>query len=429
MFSLIDESRFTPEEIHEIRRRLDVIEWERHLLDIISSGEGLSVILNELALSVETVIPNALGSLMLLGADGRRLHFGSAPNLPAEFVQAVAGPEIGTNSGSCGTAAYLKEAVLVSDISEDPRWSSLRHFASPYGLRACWSFPIFSRKRRVLGTFAVYFKEPRVAASGEVSILERAAHYAAAAIEIKGEEQELRAMTQLLIDAKSVVQVGTWRLELASNLVTLSAEVCQVFGLSHKALVYSLEFLLSLVHPEDVAMVIGWLNASRAYEEPGVLDFRLLPDGRDIRIIRAQCSLIHDEQHQPYRLLGTVQDVTEGRLAEARAEAVLRARESQMELMFESSTAGACLATLDGYFLKVNPALCSIVGFSEAELLNLSVREITYPDDIPKIFGAMEAIIQGQAESFELEKRCIHKNGLLVWCLVSITLVRDAQGS
>ncbi len=428
MFRLIDESRFTPEEIHQSRRRVDMIEWEQRLLEITSGGEGLSVVLHELALSAEAILPGALGAITLLGADGRRLQFGSAPNLPSEFIQAVAGLEIGANSGSCGTAAYLKEAVLVSDINEDPRWSSLRHLASPYGLRACWSVPLLSRRGRVLGTLDVYFQEPRVATPEDVSTLERTAHYAAVAIEMKGAEQELRALTQLLIDAKSLAQVGTWRLELSSNQVTLSAEVCEVFGLSRESSVHSLEFLLSLVHLEDVALVKGWLNASLAYEEPGVLDFRLLPAGENIRIIRAQCSLIHDEQQRPFLLLGTVQDVTEGSRAEAWAEALRRTRESQMELLFESSIAGAALVTLDGYFLKVNPAFCALTGFSEAELLNLRIKEI-YPDDITKIYGALESIIQGHAESFELEKRCLHKNGLLVWCLVSITLLRDDQGS
>ena len=71
------------------------------------------------------------------------------------------GAEIGACAGSCGTAAYLGAAVFVSDIATDPLWADYKNLALPHGLRACWSTPILTRGRKVLGTFAMYHREPR----------------------------------------------------------------------------------------------------------------------------------------------------------------------------------------------------------------------------------------------------------------------------
>jgi GAF domain-containing protein len=76
-------------------------------------------------------------------------------------MQAIDGAEIGACAGSCGTAAYLGAAVYVSDISTDPLWADYKDLALVHGLRACWSIPILTRGRKVLGTFAMYHREPR----------------------------------------------------------------------------------------------------------------------------------------------------------------------------------------------------------------------------------------------------------------------------
>jgi GAF domain-containing protein len=102
-----------------------------------------------------------LGSILLLDPDGKHVHVGAAPSLPPAYSAAIDGSEIGPCAGSCGTAAYLGAAVFVSDIATDPLWADYRAMALPHGLRACWSIPILTRGRKVLGTFAMYHREPR----------------------------------------------------------------------------------------------------------------------------------------------------------------------------------------------------------------------------------------------------------------------------
>lgn len=122
----------------------------------------LELTLGELIKIVESSSrTGVLGSILLLDIDGVHLRHGAAPSLPDAYNKAIDGVEIGACAGSCGTAAYLGAAVFVSDIENDPLWADYKHIALEHGLRACWSIPILTRGRQVLGTFAMYHREPR----------------------------------------------------------------------------------------------------------------------------------------------------------------------------------------------------------------------------------------------------------------------------
>jgi len=101
------------------------------------------------------------GSILLLDPDGKHLRHGAAPSLPKEYMAAIDGAEIGPCAGSCGTAAYSAAPVFVADIADNPLWADFKDVALPHGLRACWSIPILTRGQKVLGTFAMYHREPR----------------------------------------------------------------------------------------------------------------------------------------------------------------------------------------------------------------------------------------------------------------------------
>jgi GAF domain-containing protein len=102
-----------------------------------------------------------LGSILLLDPDGKHLRHGAAPSLPPDYSAAIDGFEIGPCAGSCGTAAYCGAAVYVSDIANDPLWADYKDLAIAHALRACWSIPILTHGGKVLGTFAMYHREPR----------------------------------------------------------------------------------------------------------------------------------------------------------------------------------------------------------------------------------------------------------------------------
>jgi GAF domain-containing protein len=134
-------------------------------------------------LLIEAQAPGMLCSVLLLSEDGDHVRHGAAPSLPAEYVQAIDGSAIGPKHGSCGTAMYRGEPIVVTDILTDPLWEDYRDLATAAGLRACWSTPILSGRGKVLGSFAMYYREPRTPTGEEAGLTEVATRIAALAIE------------------------------------------------------------------------------------------------------------------------------------------------------------------------------------------------------------------------------------------------------
>jgi len=162
----------------------------------------LPAILDALCQLVEEQLPDVISSVLLL--DGDRLRHGGAPSLPKSYNGAIDGLVIGPSEGSCGTAAYRAERVIVSDIATDPLWTKYRDLALSHSLRACWSTPILSSENKVLGTFAMYYREPRSPTSQDFGLIELATHLVRIAVERDRAEQALRTSEQL---ARSHVEV------------------------------------------------------------------------------------------------------------------------------------------------------------------------------------------------------------------------------
>jgi len=144
------------------------------------SGRDTEAALGKLLLAVEnSVNRELLASVLLLSPDGKHLRHGAAPSLPPAYCAAIDGIAIGPNAGSCGTVAYLGHAIFVTDIASNPLWTDFRDLALSHGLRACWSTPIRDKDDRLIGTFAVYHRQPRAPTSEEreaiASISSRAA--------------------------------------------------------------------------------------------------------------------------------------------------------------------------------------------------------------------------------------------------------------
>ena len=180
------------------RKRAEaLLEREKKLLEMIARGQSLAEIFEGLCRVVEEVSGDALAAIMVLDPDGRRLRNGSAPSFPEGFIAAVDGVEIGPAVGSCGTAAYRKEQVIVCDIATDPLWANYRELAFAYGLRAGWSTPILDSDGGVLGTFAIYWREPRSPDRQHFQIINQITHLAAVAIERKRAAEALVASERL----------------------------------------------------------------------------------------------------------------------------------------------------------------------------------------------------------------------------------------
>ena len=203
----------------EDRKRAEVLlAGEKRLLEMIARGDSRALILDALCRLVEELATGSLSSILLLDADTNRLRHGAAPNLPKPYVDAIDGAVIGPTAGSCGTAAYRAQPVIVCDIATDPLWADYRDLALPHRLRACWSTPILSSQGRVLGTFAVYYREPRSPTPQDQSVIEQITHLASIAIEREQAEEKLRRAQADLARINRVTTMGELTAALAHEV-------------------------------------------------------------------------------------------------------------------------------------------------------------------------------------------------------------------
>ncbi len=178
-------------------QQLTLIAAERDILERVVRGSPLTETLTQLTRIAEEYSRGEMfASILLMDEDRLHLRHGAAPSLPSAYNEAIDGVAIGPSVGSCGTAAFRKTPVYVTDIQTDPLWADYRELAQQHKLAACWSIPILDSNKNVLGTFALYHHNPRTPSRAEKDIVELLASIAAIAIEHDRSEKG----RQLLID-------------------------------------------------------------------------------------------------------------------------------------------------------------------------------------------------------------------------------------
>jgi PAS domain S-box-containing protein len=180
------------QEAIERKRAEGLLTVQMRVFERISTDASLAEVLEVLTRAIEEQSPGMLCSVLLLDEARGTLHDGAGPSLPADYRRAIDGFTIGPRVGSCGTAAYLGQPVIVEDIDVDPLWADFRELAQQYQFRACWSTPIRAPGGQVLGTFAMYYHEPRRPDAHEQRLIEVSSHLAAIAIERKRAAAALR---------------------------------------------------------------------------------------------------------------------------------------------------------------------------------------------------------------------------------------------
>lgn len=181
-------------DISERKRAEALREGQTRVLEMIALDSPLQESLLALLRCVEAQDTGILASVLLLDEDGRHVREAISPSLALDYLASLRGLSVGPAAGSCGTAMHRREPVVVTDIQTDPLWREYQATAAEYGLRACWSRPIFSGNGSVLGAFALYYREPRAPTDAEHKLIDLAVRIAGIAIERKQSEVTIRHM-------------------------------------------------------------------------------------------------------------------------------------------------------------------------------------------------------------------------------------------
>jgi PAS domain S-box-containing protein len=302
------------------REIAELMEGQNRVLELIAQDAPLQSTLDALVRVIEALSSETLGSILLLDRDGVRLCHGAAPNLPEWYVKAIDGEPIGPVAGSCGTAAFRRQPVIVEDIAMDPLWENYRELALSHGLRACWSTPIFDERgaegQNVLGVFAFYFRSPRRPTPRHRELIEMATHTAAVAICRAREKQDLWKSEERLRLATGYGRLGVWEWQVDTNRIIWSEGVKSIFGWNQGADDLTYEKFVTAIHPDDRNWVVQAVRRALAKHADYDAEHRIcLADG-SVRWIASHGRAQYGPTDEPLRMLGVTQDITERKQAE-----------------------------------------------------------------------------------------------------------------
>jgi PAS domain S-box-containing protein len=302
-----------------------------------AKGDSLTDILDNLCRLVEEQSTGVLASILLLDPNGRQLRHGAAPNLPKAYTDAIDGLAIGHSVGSCGSAAYRAEQVIVSDIASDPLWDPFRDLALTHSLRACWSTPIFSSESKVIGTFAMYYHQPRSPSPREQDTIKHITHLAGIAIERKLAETARRESEAYLAEAQRLSHTGSWAWAPATGEIRYwSDETYRVLGFDPAAGRPRFEKFFERLCPEDQVKVRGLFEKAIRDKTDFEADYRIVHPGGVIKNIHAVGHPVCDEAGNLVEFLGTVIDVTESKRSEEALRASEQVARGQVEALAQS---------------------------------------------------------------------------------------------
>ncbi|TAN66685.1 MAG: PAS domain S-box protein [Methylobacter sp.] len=403
-----------------LRNRTDELALQNQILQLINQGLDLPEILNELAHQIEALHPDMLCSILLLDEDNKHLHNAAAPSLPDFYNQAVDGLAIGDGVGSCGTAAYLGESVIVEDIQQHPYWKTFRDLAGQAGLQACWSYPIKNNQGRVLGTFAVYHRLPTRPSADEISLIDHYAGLAQLAIERNRSMLQIAESLSILKATLESTGEAILAVDLDNNWLLHNQKFIDLWQIPNEAIAAEIG-AKKLRHQSDY--INNQLKDAETFSSK-VSELYASPEASSFDIIELKDGKIIERHSIPKivnnKVVGRVwsfRDVTEQKLAEAELRIAATAFESQE---------GMSITDANQVILKVNKAFTRITGYSPEEVIGHSHALLNSGRQNAHFYQVLQHNLK-QNGYWEGEIWNRRKNGEIYPAWLSITTVSDAN--
>lgn len=309
------------------------------VLELLAAGANLPEVLDPLVRSVESENSRQRCSVLILDKDRKRLLTGSVFSLPDYYNAAVNGLEIGMGVGSCGTAAFLGQRVIVEEIETHPYWREFREIAARAGLKSCWSEPIRGMSGSVLGTFAIYGTEVGGPTESDIQLIEVAANLAGIAIERKQVDAALLESEERWKFALEGAGDGVWDWNIQSGEMVFSRRWNEMLGYSEHELQGCLESWTGRIHPADLPDVLSTLQAYLNGKSSTYMhEHRMLcRDGTVKWILSRGIVVSHDSSGAALRMIGTHSDITGRKQMEEDSRRYLQQVEESRDRITEQS--------------------------------------------------------------------------------------------
>ncbi|MGQ0751367.1 MAG: PAS domain-containing protein [Betaproteobacteria bacterium] len=408
-------------DITERRRHQALIDGQKRVLELVATQAALAHTLETLVYAIESVVPDMLGSILVLDEDGVHVRHGAAPNLPPAYWHAIDGEAIGERAGSCGTAMFRREAVIAEDIMTDPLWENYRELALEHGLRACWSHPIFDAQRRVIGSFAMYYRRPCRPTPEDLKVIDVVVHIAAVAIVRAREEAVLRESESRFRQLAENIREVFWLTDPEKRTMLYISPVYEaIWGRPRESLLASPQSWLDAIHADDRSRVLEALHDQIAgsYDER----YRIVrPDGTQ-RWIHDRAFPVHADDGTVYRIAGVADDITQQVRAAEERETLSRRNtflvEALAEIVYEHDVPAGRI--------RWEGAIEKILGLTNIDSSEETWLTRIHPADLPGVLAQFEK--KDGDDMFQAEYRFQHRDGHYVWIFDRGVISRDETG-
>ncbi len=400
---------FTALDITEQKLNENLVRMNVETLQRMARKLSLDDILRPLLEEVDAVLPNNRSSIELRSTDGRLLRFFLGPHLPEEWIRRIDPIKIGPKAGSCGTAAYRNERVVVRDIATDPLWESVRDEALSAGFAACWSEPIRDDAGEVIGTYAMYLGEAREPNERELRVLESISGLIATVIQGVRRVESLRESQERYQLVNQATHDIIWDWDLRTDRLNWNEAIEAAVGRSRKELSPTIDSWYDHLHPADRDRVVAGIHAKiEAGERYWSDEYLFGPVGGPYRAYFDRGFIMRDAAEKPYRMIGSMLDVTEQR----RAERALRQSEHMLARTESIAHVGSWEWDIEGGRIVWSNELFRIFGLDPARgPLPMNDYPALYPaEDMRRLRDAMEAA-RVRGTPFSLELRVLREDG------------------
>jgi diguanylate cyclase (GGDEF)-like protein/PAS domain S-box-containing protein len=405
----------------QLRDRTNELALHNQILHQINQGQGISKILDKMALQIEALHPGMLCSILLLDTEGEHLFHGAAPSLPSFYQEGIDGLKIGDGAGSCGTAAFLKKQVIVEDINQHPYWDAFRDLAKQANVRSCWSQPILNHKGEILGTFAFYHKQPTLPNESEIKLIENYAGLAQVAIESMLANKALLESEERLRFVLEGSQLGFWDWKIDTNKIERDPVWAEMLGYTHEEILGTTQHWLDFIYPDDREM--AWQSIQDILEGRSLLhkiEYRMIHKNGTLRWILDHAKVVQKDQNdRPIRISGTHADITDRKAVEAELRIAAAAFESQE---------GMIVTDANNIIIKVNHAFTEITGYTASEAVGQTPQSLLRSDRQSTAFYTemWNSLKQNHVWQGEIWNR--RKNGNIYPEWLTITEVKSSDG-
>lgn len=398
---------------------------ERNILAINEAGDKeLEEVLSIYLLGIEVLHPGMICSI--LQVKGNQLFNLATPSLPEAYINAINGVIIGNNVGSCGTAAFTKKNIIATDIENDLRWVDYKGLAEEFGLKACWSHPIFNQKEEVIATFAAYYQQTKSPSAIEENTITRASNILKIILESYERTQALKESNERYNLATKATSDAIWDWDLTTGFLVWTEGWQTIFGYNLATLPNDISFKIQNTHPEDVEkLTASYYKIVKSNQTNWTEQYRLKKANGEYAYVVSKGFVIRNEDGRAIRMVGATRDITK------RIQEELRLK--LLESVITNTNDAVLIAEAEPLELPgprivyVNEAFTKMTGYEAEEVIGKTPRILQGPKSNRRELDRLKECLK-KWESCEVSLLNYRKDGSEFWVNINVSPVADETG-